>query len=202
MNQNNRGEASPAVSSVSSSIGSSSPLISGGSNENESKGVQCWQLCPGSINPYHQAFSWTMHMGDEMIAFASGKYTMVYCGTNFLQLLEGHDDMITCVKWSNLHGRLATCSRGKIIIYAPIGEDDSGEHYLPNKKPVWGVEQTINTGDVEFDCMDWNLYGDRLIVGGKFTMIWEGKPVIGQIYVGSQVFFTNTNLEMEHDLEI
>ncbi|KAL9648804.1 hypothetical protein ABK040_003737 [Willaertia magna] len=154
-------------------------ITNNNNNNAKSNGVESWQIVPGSINPYNQAFSWSMYMGDELIAFASGKYIVIYHGNQFVQLLDGHDYIITCVKWSKSHGRLAACSKGRIVIYSPNSSevDEMKSTKYVNKKPSWKIEQVIKGDDHDFECLDWNVYGDRLIVGGKYTMIWQAKPL-------------------------
>jgi WD40 repeat protein len=132
------------------------------------------QVLPGAANNYKQALSWSIHEGEELLAFASGKNVVVYHGHNFVQVLEGHESDVTIIEWCKAFGKLLTCSHGRLVIYDPFTDEDEPKNKLSTtEKITWKKTGTIDAPDYDFSCAAFNLLGDKILLGGTNLMLYE-----------------------------
>jgi len=142
------------------------------------------QIIPGAANDTRESFSWSIFMGSEVLAYASGKYVVIYQGNTMTQVLHGHREKITCVEWCKAYGKLVACSRGRIVVYVPdrdsILSDEEQMNYVEECQGKistrWTVDQVIEMDDsnMVFECACWNLFGDRLLLsGGDRLLLYE-----------------------------
>lgn len=145
---------------------------------------QAHQIIPGAANDTRESFTWSIFMGSEILAYASGKYVVIYQGNTLTQVLHGHQDKVTCVEWCRAYGKLVACSKGRIVLYSPekdtILDDEEQMSYVEECQGKisarWKVDQTIEMNDpnINFTCACWNLFGDRLLIsGGDYLFLYE-----------------------------
>eukprot|EP01080_Neovahlkampfia_damariscottae_P007468 gene7468-11792_t len=131
------------------------------------------QVILGSANLNNSSLSWVKYLGTEYMAYASENNVIINSLTSFIQILRGHQENITCIEWCDSLGKLISCSKGKIIIFQPEEQNFNLSESAPSIQMQWKIEKTIIIPDFDIKCVSWNPYGNRFLVAGQETRLYE-----------------------------
>ena len=99
-------------------------MATGKSNSGNSLSYYNVRVSPGGVQPYHAN---VMSAGPKFFAYCSTIAIYIYKlnGFSFQRLIQAHDKVITCIKWSPIYGNvLASCSSDFMI---KIWNTDNGK---------------------------------------------------------------------------
>ncbi len=64
------------------------------------------QLVNGAANLHPYAFSWNIHLSEELLAIACGNTVVIYHGSRVIQALTGHDSEVTLIEWCKPYSKV------------------------------------------------------------------------------------------------
>ncbi|KAG0842100.1 hypothetical protein G6F19_001183 [Rhizopus arrhizus] len=128
------------------------------------------QICPGQVNPVHQAIHAFIYNNDRFIVYATGSKIVIYADPNKLvQIITASSvfslqtpvlESISSVSGNSLTGKIAISYKNQIAILYP------SQHYQ------WALEKVIDSKSESIHCLDWSQNNELLCVGSMLT-IWE-----------------------------
>ena len=147
--------------------------------------------------------SWNILGGEEVLAYASDHQVTVFtsCGREVSTLQM--DKEVHCMAWCRKDGRLAVGTEGQVHVYRPYSPSAASklDNVTTFSRDVeFQLKATLDLGDAvssEYEngadpalgppsdgeeaapgpavptCIDWNVMGDKLVVGQGLLALWE-----------------------------